>query len=211
MGEEDGVFSNMLTDPSILILARVLTVANMAVALTEPMLPLYLSKGPFLLGSTGQMIVFSTMSFSYVVASCVLVVLSEKHAKWKLLVVGMSEMMLGTAVVVWTRQLWVVIVCTILIGSAMAAVDIISAPLLVELIDLHGSKDYEKAETVHNMCMALGFTIGPLIGASIMFFTTSVSAMRFTTLVLALMSFLLVVWSFQLRENLQELKKEGGI
>merc|ERR1712007_363248 len=110
-----------------------------------------------------------------------------------------------------TGQLWLVIICTILIGSAMAAVDIISCPLLVEIIDLHGSKDYEKAETLHNVSMALGFTIGPLIGAGIMFFTTSVSAMRFTTLVLALMSFMLVVWSFQLRENLQELKKEGGI
>lgn len=198
--EEEGSSSIIWVDPSILITASVVTVANMVIALAEPMIPLYVSKPPFNFSPTGQMFLFSIMTSSYILATIV-VNRADRYAKWKFLAAGMFVMSVGVGSITRTDQMPTLIVSIAIIGAGIAAVDVPSSPLLAEIIESHGSKEYGQAATVLNTCTALGFAAGPLMGAGGMLFTESIKAMQLETLGLAVLSFLLALLSFRLRET----------
>eukprot|EP00927_Polykrikos_kofoidii_P063132 TRINITY_DN57966_c0_g1_i1.p1 TRINITY_DN57966_c0_g1~~TRINITY_DN57966_c0_g1_i1.p1 ORF type:complete len:484 (+),score=60.15 TRINITY_DN57966_c0_g1_i1:74-1525(+) len=165
-GTEVGRY-NAYGDPFVLVVAGCSLVSSMSIALLEPVVPLYLSRPPFLLAPFSQSLVWSASTLAYMVSTPIAGFLADRIPGRVLLFGGLALMALGVSGVVLVGQLWCTVVALLIVGAAMGFIETPSSPLLAKIADFRGTNAYGRVFATMDMATSLGFVLGPLIAAAI--------------------------------------------
>ncbi|GMI14728.1 hypothetical protein TrVE_jg3779 [Triparma verrucosa] len=146
-----------------LILGLTTVIANMTVAISEPMVPLFLNN-VFGYGEGKVGLVFGIQALAYLLGTPVFGYLSDVVCKSTLIIFGLA-MQAGGMFMLFSggEELWVICVALGLLGVGISAVDTPSMPLLTFLVP---PKFFGRALAQGDICVNLGYLFGPLICAA---------------------------------------------
>lgn len=178
----------------VFLLLLAVCVANTAVAISEPLIPLFLAAEPFGFDEGQVGLTFGVMSLSYLVFTPVFGFLSDKRTKTPFMVAGLFCIAAGNAVVlttdlyVWVggeggggkggrgssarrlltprapRRYWLLVVGLALIGVGIAGCDTPSMPLLTLLVP---PERFGAAMALQDSAVSLGFLVGPILAIGV--------------------------------------------
>lgn len=138
-------------------------IANMTVAISEPMVPLFLSNNfGYDEGKVG--LIFGIQALAYLLGTPVFGYLSDVVCKSTLIIFGLAMQALGMFMLFSNAdEIWTICVALALLGVGISAVDTPSMPLLTFLVP---PKFFGRALAQGDICVNLGYLFGPLICAA---------------------------------------------
>lgn len=157
---------NLLSDPYILIASGAICFCNMAFALLEPTLPIWLLEtmdakkwqiGVIFLPSTG----------AYLIATPLLGKLGNRIGRWLASLIGLVLVAISLCVIPVAKTLPALIVPLFAQGFSIGMVDASMAPTLTYLVDIRHASVYGSVFAIEDFAASLGFAFGPLIGGVI--------------------------------------------
>lgn len=158
---------NAYGDPLVLVVAGCSLASSMSIAMLEPLVPLYLSRPPFLLEPFSQSLVWSASTLAYMVCTPIAGIVADRLPEWSLLFGGLVLMAVGASGVVVVKRLWFTVVALLFVGAAMGFIDTPSSPLLAKIADFRGTNAYGRVFAAMDMATSLGFVLGPLVAGAI--------------------------------------------
>lgn len=157
---------DLLSDPYIVIAAGAICICNMAFALLEPTLPLWLLET--MNASHWQIgVIFLPCTGAYLVASPLLGKLGNKIGRWRAALIGLVLVAISMPVVPVAKTLAVLVAPLFALGLSVAMVDVSMAPTLAYLVDIRHVPVYGSVFAIETFAASLGFAFGPLIGGII--------------------------------------------
>jgi len=170
--------TSLWRDGAVLATAGSVLCVNLAAALCEPLVPLWLGGPPLRYGEGLTGVIFSSATFSYLSATALAGPLANAPARrGKLLVCGTllaSLGLVGLGLVpaagdcagdAAACSLPVLIVSMLLIGAGVATVDTPALPVLSAIAESRGDGNLGTAGAIEAAAMSAGLTLGPLLGA----------------------------------------------
>ena len=156
---------------------------NFCVGMMEVLIPLYLMS-EFNLSQLYQGLVFGAMSFSYLFATPISGMLSDRFAKWKVFIAGPIIGGLGLLLFYWSTTLTLVIVCLCIVGVGVALIDTPSMSLLSSVAMMENLDNLGSVYALQDFCVCIGFLFGPLVATNVEYhvFAGKSSPFRYTAL-----------------------------
>jgi MFS family permease len=160
--------------------AGALVAVNLAAALTEPLVPLFLTDEPLRLSEGKQGAVFASATLAYLACTPVAGAIADAPAKrLRCLVAGVSSaaaglVLLGLAPFAATGgwaatpaggALPVTVFGLMLTGAGVALVDTPAVPMLSAIADARGDGNIAAAATLEGAAISVGQALGPLLAA----------------------------------------------
>ncbi|XP_067857639.1 chromaffin granule amine transporter-like [Heptranchias perlo] len=156
----------LLRDPYILIAAGTMCFSNMAIAMLEQALPIWMMKtmcSPKLhLG-----LAFLPSTISYMMGTNLFGVLANKMGRWLCSLVGMVLLGISIICVPLATNIFELIVPSFGAGLAIGMIDSAMIPIMGYLVDIRHVSVYGTVFAIADVALCMGFAIGPSIGGAI--------------------------------------------
>ncbi|XP_075132205.1 chromaffin granule amine transporter isoform X2 [Leptodactylus fuscus] len=156
----------LLSDPYILVAAGALWIANMAIGVMEPTLPIWMMEtmcSPNLqLG-----LAFLPASVSYLLCTNLFGTLSHKMGRWLCTLLGMIIVGISLLCVPLAVNIYGLIGPNAGIGIALGMVDASIMPIMGQLVDLRHTSVYGGIYAISDIALCMGFAVGPSTGGAI--------------------------------------------
>ncbi|XP_006815467.1 synaptic vesicular amine transporter-like [Saccoglossus kowalevskii] len=156
----------LIKDPYILIAAGSITFANMAIALLEPSMPLWMMETmeteKWQLGAA-----FLPASVSYLISTNIFGPLGHRMGRWLCSLIGMSITGICMAWIPFASNINELIAPCFFLGFAIGMVDSSMMPTMGYLVDLRHVSVYGSVYAIADVAFCLGFALGPALSGEI--------------------------------------------
>ncbi|KTG42846.1 hypothetical protein cypCar_00005848 [Cyprinus carpio] len=156
----------LMKDPYILIAAGSICFANMAIAMLEPALPIWMMETmcprKWQLG-----VAFVPASISYLIGTNIFAVLAHKMGRWLCSLIGMLLVGISIICVPLAKDIYGLIVPNFGVGFAIGMVDSSMMPIMGYLVDLRHVSVYGSVYAIADVAFCMGFAFGPSAGGVI--------------------------------------------
>ncbi|KAI0237707.1 Synaptic vesicular amine transporter [Lamellibrachia satsuma] len=156
----------LLVDPHVMIASGALLLPEMAIALLEPTLPLWLIENmqphKWQLG-----MVFVPDSVGYWVACAIFGVVAQKLGRWRCMMASLVLSSVSLAFIPHVSSIPQLIAPHVGLGVAIGMVDTAVLPLLALLVEGRHAADYGNVYAIAQMSLSLAFSIGPSVGGQL--------------------------------------------
>ncbi|NWS28168.1 VMAT1 protein, partial [Polioptila caerulea] len=151
--------STLLRDPYILVAAGALCFSNMAVAMLEPTLPIWMLQTmcppQWQLGMA-----FLPASISYLIGTNLFGILANRMGRWLCSMIGMAVVGISLLCVPLATTIYGLIGPNAGLGFAIGMVDSSMMPIMAYLVDLRHTPAYGTVYAIADVAFCLGFAIG---------------------------------------------------
>ncbi|XP_076021260.1 synaptic vesicular amine transporter [Genypterus blacodes] len=156
----------LMKDPYILIAAGALCFGNMAIAMLEPTLPIWMMET--MCARKWQLgVAFLPASVSYLIGTYIFGKLAHKIGRWLCAVIGMVLVGMSVICIPFARSIYGLILPNFGVGFAIGMVDSSMMPIMGYLVDLRHVSVYGSVYAIADVAFCMGFALGPSIGGSI--------------------------------------------
>ncbi|KAG7472944.1 synaptic vesicular amine transporter [Solea senegalensis] len=156
----------LMKDPYIIIAAGAICFGNMAIAMMEPTLPLWMMET--MCARKWQLgIAFLPASISYLIGTYIFGTLAHKMGRWLCALIGMMMVGISVICVPLARDIYGLILPNFGVGFAIGMVDSSMMPIMGYLVDLRHVSVYGSVYAIADVAFCMGFALGPSIGGSI--------------------------------------------
>ncbi|XP_039402968.1 synaptic vesicular amine transporter isoform X1 [Mauremys reevesii] len=156
----------LLRDPYIIIAAGSICFANMAIAMLEPALPIWMMET--MCPSQWQLgVAFLPASISYLIGTNIFGVLAHKMGRWLCALLGMIIVGISILCVPFAKNIYGLIAPNFGVGFAIGMVDSSMMPIMGYLVDLRHVSVYGSVYAIADVAFCLGFALGPSVGGAI--------------------------------------------
>ncbi|XP_076141803.1 synaptic vesicular amine transporter [Alosa pseudoharengus] len=156
----------LMKDPYILIAAGSICFANMAIAMLEPALPIWMMETmcprKWQLG-----VAFIPASISYLIGTHIFGVMAHKMGRWLCSLIGMLLVGLSILCVPLAKDIYGLILPNFGVGFAIGMVDSSMMPIMGYLVDLRHVSVYGSVYAIADVAFCMGFALGPSAGGAI--------------------------------------------
>ncbi|XP_001368111.1 synaptic vesicular amine transporter [Monodelphis domestica] len=156
----------LLKDPYILIAAGSICFANMAIAMLEPALPIWMMET--MCSRKWQLgVAFLPASISYLIGTNIFGILAHKMGRWLCALLGMIIVGISVLCVPLARNIYGLIAPNFGIGFAIGMVDSSMMPIMGYLVDLRHVSVYGSVYAIADVAFCMGYALGPSVGGAI--------------------------------------------
>ncbi|XP_006630656.1 synaptic vesicular amine transporter isoform X1 [Lepisosteus oculatus] len=156
----------LLKDPYILIAAGSICFANMAIAMLEPALPIWMMET--MCSRKWQLgVAFLPASISYLIGTNIFGILAHKMGRWLCSLIGMLLVGISILCVPFAKNIYGLIVPNFGVGFAIGMVDSSMMPIMGYLVDLRHVSVYGSVYAIADVAFCMGFALGPSAGGAI--------------------------------------------
>uniref|UniRef100_A0A1A7WJ38 Solute carrier family 18 (Vesicular monoamine), member 2 n=2 Tax=Iconisemion striatum TaxID=60296 RepID=A0A1A7WJ38_9TELE len=156
----------LMKDPYILIAAGAICFGNMAIAMMEPTLPIWMMET--MCARKWQLgIAFLPASISYLIGTNIFGTLAHKMGRWLCALIGMVVVGFSVLCVPFAKDIYGLILPNFGVGFAIGMVDSSMMPIMGYLVDLRHVSVYGSVYAIADVAFCMGFALGPSIGGSI--------------------------------------------
>lgn len=156
----------LLRDPYILIAAGSICFANMAIAMLEPALPIWMMET--MCSRKWQLgVAFLPASVSYLIGTNIFGPLAHKMGRWLCAFIGMILVGVSILCVPFAKNIYGLIAPTFGVGFAIGMVDSSMMPIMGYLVDLRHVSVYGSVYAIADVAFCMGFALGPSAGGAI--------------------------------------------
>uniref|UniRef100_A0A665TB41 Solute carrier family 18 member 2 n=1 Tax=Echeneis naucrates TaxID=173247 RepID=A0A665TB41_ECHNA len=160
----------LMKDPYILIAAGAICFGNMAIAMMEPTLPIWMMET--MCARKWQLgVAFLPASISYLIGTNIFGTLAHKMGSRQLLstwaVLDLNTTSLSVSQVPFAGDIYGLILPNFGVGFAIGMVDSSMMPIMGYLVDLRHVSVYGSVYAIADVAFCMGFALGPSIGGSI--------------------------------------------
>jgi len=154
---------DLLSDPYILLASGAICFCNMAFALLEPTLPIWLLET--MDAKEWQIgVIFLPCTGAYLVATPLLGKIGNKIGRWLASLIGLVLVAISLCVVPVAKTLGVLVAPLFALGFSIGMVDAAMAPAMAYLVDIRHAPVYGSVFAIEDFAASVGFAFGPLIG-----------------------------------------------
>ncbi|XP_026998896.1 synaptic vesicular amine transporter [Tachysurus fulvidraco] len=156
----------LMKDPYILIAAGSICFANMAIAMLEPALPIWMMET--MCARKWQLgVAFLPASISYLIGTNIFAVLANKMGRWLCSLIGMLLVGISIICVPFAKDIYGLILPNFGVGFAIGMVDSSMMPIMGYLVDLRHVSVYGSVYAIADVAFCMGFAFGPSAGGAI--------------------------------------------
>nr|XP_020455572.1 synaptic vesicular amine transporter [Monopterus albus]XP_020455573.1 synaptic vesicular amine transporter [Monopterus albus]XP_020455574.1 synaptic vesicular amine transporter [Monopterus albus] len=156
----------LMKDPYILIAAGAICFGNMAIAMMEPTLPIWMMET--MCARKWQLgVAFLPASISYLIGTNIFATLAHKMGRWLCALIGMMVVGISVICVPFAGDIYGLILPNFGVGFAIGMVDSSMMPIMGYLVDLRHVSVYGSVYAIADVAFCMGFALGPSIGGSI--------------------------------------------
>ncbi|XP_061491860.1 synaptic vesicular amine transporter isoform X1 [Rhineura floridana] len=156
----------LLRDPYIIIAAGSICFSNMAIAMLEPALPIWMMET--MCSRKWQLgIAFIPASVSYLIGTNIFGVLAHKMGRWLCALIGMVIVGISILCVPLAKNIYGLIAPNFGVGFAIGMVDSSMMPIMGYLVDLRHVSVYGSVYAIADVAFCMGFALGPSVGGAI--------------------------------------------
>ncbi|XP_072281144.1 synaptic vesicular amine transporter [Pyxicephalus adspersus] len=156
----------LLRDPYILIAAGSICFANMAIAMLEPALPIWMMET--MCSRKWQLgVAFLPASVSYLITTNIFGPLAHRIGRWLCAFIGMMLVGVSIICVPFAKNIYGLIAPNFGVGFAIGMVDSSMMPLMGYLVDLRHVSVYGSVYAIADVAFCMGFALGPSAGGAI--------------------------------------------
>ncbi|KAM4615005.1 synaptic vesicular amine transporter [Polymixia lowei] len=156
----------LMKDPYILIAAGAICFGNMAIAMLEPTLPIWMMET--MCARKWQLgVAFLPASISYLIGTNIFGTLAHKMGRWLCALIGMLLVGMSVICVPFAGDIYGLILPNFGVGFAIGMVDSSMMPIMGYLVDLRHVSVYGSVYAIADVAFCMGFALGPSIGGSI--------------------------------------------
>ncbi|OCT71304.1 synaptic vesicular amine transporter [Xenopus laevis] len=156
----------LIRDPYILIAAGSICFANMAIAMLEPALPIWMMET--MCSRKWQLgVAFLPASISYLLGTNIFGPLAHKMGRWLCAFIGMIMVGISIICVPFARNIYGLIAPNFGVGFAIGMVDSSMMPIMGYLVDLRHVSVYGSVYAIADVAFCMGFAFGPSAGGAI--------------------------------------------
>lgn len=161
--KEDIMISRLLRNPTVLVVAGVVTMSMGIMSMLEPTLPLYLSLDK---GATPAMIglMFGVATLVGGIVSPLSFVVAGRFGRKKVMLAGLLGCALLLPMLIMPGSLLLIMVVMAAVGIALGLLQSCVAPELSDILDRMGSGAYASVYSVYNIALGFGMMFGPIAG-----------------------------------------------
>ncbi|XP_029031669.1 synaptic vesicular amine transporter [Betta splendens] len=156
----------LMKDPYIIIAAGAICFGNMAIAMMEPTLPIWMMET--MCARKWQLgVAFLPASISYLIGTNIFATLAHKMGRWLCALIGMMVVGISVICVPFATDIYGLIVPNFGVGFAIGMVDSSMMPIMGYLVDLRHVSVYGSVYAIADVAFCMGFALGPSIGGYI--------------------------------------------
>uniref|UniRef100_A0A8C5QEQ3 Major facilitator superfamily (MFS) profile domain-containing protein n=1 Tax=Leptobrachium leishanense TaxID=445787 RepID=A0A8C5QEQ3_9ANUR len=156
----------LLRDPYIIIAAGSICFANMAIAMLEPALPIWMMET--MCSPKWQLgVAFIPASISYLIGTNIFGVLAHRMGRWLCAFIGMILVGVSILCVPFAKNIYGLIAPNFGVGFAIGMVDSSMMPIMGYLVDLRHISVYGSVYAIADVAFCMGFALGPSAGGAI--------------------------------------------
>ncbi|XP_071401380.1 synaptic vesicular amine transporter [Centroberyx affinis] len=156
----------LMKDPYILIAAGAICFGNMAIAMMEPTLPIWMMET--MCARKWQLgVAFLPASISYLIGTNIFGTLAHKMGRWLCALIGMFVVGVSVICVPFASDIYGLILPNFGVGFAIGMVDSSMMPIMGYLVDLRHVSVYGSVYAIADVAFCMGFALGPSIGGSV--------------------------------------------
>ncbi|XP_070833280.1 synaptic vesicular amine transporter [Chaetodon trifascialis] len=156
----------LMKDPYILIAAGAICFGNMAIAMMEPTLPIWMMET--MCAEKWQLgVAFLPASISYLIGTNIFGSLAHKMGRWLCALIGIMVVGISVICVPFATSIYGLILPNFGVGFAIGMVDCSMMPIMGYLVDLRHVSVYGSVYAIADVAFCMGFALGPSIGGSI--------------------------------------------
>ncbi|XP_074532693.1 synaptic vesicular amine transporter [Halichoeres trimaculatus] len=156
----------LMKDPYILIAAGAICFGNMAIAMMEPTLPIWMMET--MCARKWQLgVAFLPASISYLIGTNIFGTLAHKMGRWLCALIGMAVVGISVICVPFAKDIYGLIIPNFGVGFAIGMVDSSMMPIMGYLVDLRHVSVYGSVYAIADVAFCMGFALGPSIGGSV--------------------------------------------
>ncbi|XP_076598674.1 synaptic vesicular amine transporter [Chaetodon auriga] len=156
----------LMKDPYILIAAGAICFGNMAIAMMEPTLPIWMMET--MCAKKWQLgVAFLPASISYLIGTNIFGSLAHKMGRWLCALIGIMVVGISVICVPFATSIYGLILPNFGVGFAIGMVDSSMMPIMGYLVDLRHVSVYGSVYAIADVAFCMGFALGPSIGGSI--------------------------------------------
>ncbi|CAH2323223.1 synaptic vesicular amine transporter [Pelobates cultripes] len=156
----------LLKDPYIIIAAGSICFANMAIAMLEPALPIWMMET--MCSRKWQLgVAFIPASISYLIGTNIFGVLAHRMGRWLCAFIGMIMVGISILCVPFAKNIYGLIAPNFGVGFAIGMVDSSMMPIMGYLVDLRHVSVYGSVYAIADVAFCMGFALGPSAGGAI--------------------------------------------
>ncbi|XP_075071668.1 synaptic vesicular amine transporter [Mixophyes fleayi] len=156
----------LLKDPYIVIAAGSICFANMAIAMLEPALPIWMMET--MCSRKWQLgVAFLPASISYLIGTNIFGPLAHKMGRWLCAFIGMILVGISIICVPFAKDIYGLIAPNFGVGFAIGMVDSSMMPIMGYLVDLRHVSVYGSVYAIADVAFCMGFALGPSAGGAI--------------------------------------------
>ncbi|XP_061767090.1 synaptic vesicular amine transporter isoform X1 [Nerophis ophidion] len=156
----------LMKDPYIIVAAGAICFGNMAIAMLEPTLPIWMMET--MCARKWQLgVAFLPASISYLIGTYIFGTLAHKIGRWLCAVIGMVMVGICVIGVPFARSIYGLILPNFGVGFAIGMVDSSMMPIMGYLVDLRHVSVYGSVYAIADVAFCMGFALGPSIGGAI--------------------------------------------
>ncbi|XP_075389988.1 synaptic vesicular amine transporter [Tenrec ecaudatus] len=158
--------TTLLRDPYILIAAGSICFANMAIAMLEPALPIWMMET--MCSHKWQLgVAFLPASVSYLIGTNIFGILAHKMGRWLCALLGMVIVGISILCIPLAKNIYGLIAPNFGVGFAIGMVDSSMMPIMGYLVDLRHVSVYGSVYAIADVAFCMGYAIGPSAGGAI--------------------------------------------
>ncbi|XP_037322428.1 synaptic vesicular amine transporter [Pungitius pungitius] len=156
----------LMKDPYIIIAAGAICFGNMAIAMLEPTLPIWMMET--MCARKWQLgVAFLPASISYLIGTYIFGTLAHKMGRWLCALIGITVVGISVICVPLAKDIYGLIVPNFGVGFAIGMVDSSMMPIMGYLVDLRHVSVYGSVYAIADVAFCMGFALGPSIGGAI--------------------------------------------
>ncbi|XP_071985417.1 synaptic vesicular amine transporter isoform X4 [Engystomops pustulosus] len=156
----------LLRDPYIIIAAGSICFANMAIAMMEPALPIWMMET--MCSRKWQLgVAFLPASISYLIGTNIFGPLAHRMGRWLCAFIGMIVVGISVICVPFAKDIYGLIAPNFGVGFAIGMVDSSMMPIMGYLVDLRHVSVYGSVYAIADVAFCMGFALGPSAGGAI--------------------------------------------
>ncbi|XP_041645943.1 synaptic vesicular amine transporter [Cheilinus undulatus] len=156
----------LMKDPYILIAAGAICFGNMAIAMMEPTLPIWMMET--MCARKWQLgVAFLPASISYLIGTNIFGTMAHKMGRWLCALIGITVVGISVICVPFAKDIYGLIIPNFGVGFAIGMVDSSMMPIMGYLVDLRHVSVYGSVYAIADVAFCMGFALGPSIGGSI--------------------------------------------
>ncbi|KAM9345392.1 synaptic vesicular amine transporter [Symphorus nematophorus] len=156
----------LMKDPYILIAAGAICFGNMAIAMMEPTLPIWMMET--MCARKWQLgVAFLPASISYLIGTNIFGTLAHRMGRWLCALIGIMVVGISVICIPFATNIYGLILPNFGVGFAIGMVDSSMMPIMGYLVDLRHVSVYGSVYAIADVAFCMGFALGPSIGGSI--------------------------------------------